>query len=331
MMTLRKLGNTGIEVSPVALGCMSLCSNATYDDIPVEQAIATIHAAMDVGINLFDNAPMYGNGEAERRLGLALAGKPRHKVVIADKISSPTLSAQEVQAECEKSLTLLQTDYIDLYQIHWPRRVVSLDETLTAMDKLVAGGKVRALGVCNFGPLDLAEALEKHRLETNQIPYNLLYRAVEHEVRDICLERKIGILCYSPIAQGLLTGRFRSADEVPELRARTRHFSRTRPQARHGENGHEAETFAAINNVRRVCSEIGQDMSDIALAWLLHQPAVLAVLAGASKPEQIQRNVAAASITLSPQTLADLDRATSDLKRTMGPNLDPWQTVSRIR
>jgi aryl-alcohol dehydrogenase-like predicted oxidoreductase len=310
---------------------MSLCGNATYDDIPVEQAVATVHAALDAGINFFDNAPMYGDGEAERRLGNALRGKPRDKIVIADKISSQRMDANEVQTECEKSLKLLQTDYIDLYQVHWPRRQVPLEETLGAMEKLVASGKVRALGVCNFGPRDLTDALEKHRIETDQVSYSLLYRAAEFELRDLCVERGVGILCYSPIAQGLLTGRFNSADEVPELRARSRHFAKTRPQARHQEAGCEKETFAAIEKIRHICRRIGHDMSDVALAWVLAQPGVTGVLAGASKPERIRKNVAAAEIRLGQDVIEELDLATRDLKRALGPNLDPWQTVSRIR
>ncbi len=330
-MINRQLGKTSLRVSPVALGTMSLCGNMTYDEITEQQAIDTVHAALDAGINFIDTAPMYGDGEAERRLGLALRGRPRENVVIADKIGTPKMDAAEVLAECDKSLKLLQTDYIDLYQIHWPRRIVPLDETLRAFEKLVEAGKVRAIGVCNFGMLDLIEALEKHRIETNQIAYSMLFRAPEYELRDLCVEHEVGILCYSPMAQGLLTGRFNSADEVPEARARTRHFAKTRPQARHQETGCESETFAAVKKVREICHRIGQDMADVALAWLLHQPGVLGVLAGASKPEQIRKNVGAAAIQLSDEVLNELDLATRDLKRAMGPNLDPWQSVSRIR
>src|SRR4029453_1171619 len=128
-MEYRTLGRSEIRVSAVALGCMSLCGNQTYPDIPVAQAIATVDAALEAGINFFDNAPMYGDGEAERRLGLALRGK-RERAVIATKISSETLSAEEVITEAEKSLRRLGTDLIDLYQIHWARHVVSIDETL---------------------------------------------------------------------------------------------------------------------------------------------------------------------------------------------------------
>lgn len=329
-MEYRTLGRSGIRVSSIALGCMSLCGNQTYPDIPVEQAVATVDAALEAGINFFDNAPMYGDGEAERRLGLALRGK-RERAVIATKISSETLSAAEVVAEVEASLRRLQTDYIDLYQIHWARHVVTIDQTLGAMDRLVRAGKIRALGVCNFGPIDLADALRARRVESNQLAYSLLARGVEYEVQPMCVENQLALLCYSPLAQGLLTGRYRSADEVPPERARTRHFAGNRPQARHGLGGCEAETFAAIRAVSEICDEIHRPVSEVALAWLLHQPAVAAVLAGASKPDQVARNVRAADLKLTADILQRLDRATSGLKESLGPNCDPWQAVSRIR
>jgi aryl-alcohol dehydrogenase-like predicted oxidoreductase len=331
-MEKRPLGRSGIRVSSVALGCMSLCATQTYPEIPVAQAIATVDAALDAGINFFDNAPMYGDGEAERRLGAALArdGK-RKRAIIGTKISSETLSAAEVTRESEASLRRLQTDYIDLYQIHWPRRVVPLDETLRAMEDLVKCGKVCAIGVCNFGPLDLAEALEKRRVETNQLAYSLLARGVEFDVQPMCVERGIGLLCYSPLAQGLLTGRYQSADDVPDERARTRHFAGTRPQARHGQLGCEAETFRAIRAVRSISDELGVAIADVALAWLLQQPAVSSVLAGASRPEQVLENVRAASIRLDPVTTAKLQEATAPLKQQLGSNCDPWQAAGRIR
>jgi myo-inositol catabolism protein IolS len=331
-MEYRTLGRSDIRVSRIALGCMSLCGNQTYPDIPVAQAIAAVDAALDVGINFFDNAPMYGDGEAERRLGLALRdGGKRERAVIATKISSGTLSDAEVATEAEASLSRLGTDYIDLYQIHWPRHVVAIDETLSAMHRLVQAGKVRALGVCNFGPIDLADALRALRVESNQLAYSLLARGVEYDVRPKCMENEVGLLCYSPLAQGLLTGRYRGADEVPPERARTRHFAGHRPQARHGQPGCEAETFGAIQAVREICQEIDRPMSDVALAWLLHQPAVTSVLAGASKPDQVARNVRAADLKLTAGTLSQLDEATSGLKGSLGPNCDPWQAVSRVR
>ena len=331
-MKYRKLGRTDLHVSTVALGCMSLCAGQTYGDIPESQATATVDAAIDAGINFFDNAPMYGDGEAERRLGNALKGAKRDKAVVATKINTPTLAADEVAREFESSLKRLQTDRIDLFQIHWARHVVPVAETLRAMEKLVQQGKLRAVGVCNFGPLDLGEAIEAiDGLATNQMAYSLLARGVEFEVVPIGQEHGIGMLCYSPLAQGLLTGRYTNADQVPDERARTRHFASTRPQARHGQPGCETETFDAVRNVKQICDEIGMPMADVALAWLLQQPTVTSVLAGASRPDQILQNAKATEISLSNDVLKRLDEATRVVKQKMGPNPDMWQATSRIR
>jgi aryl-alcohol dehydrogenase-like predicted oxidoreductase len=209
---------------------------------------------------------------------------------------------------------------------------VPIDETLRAMEDLVRSGKVRCLGVCNFGPVDLGEVFSAgHRVETNQLAYSLLLRGPEFEVRDLCLKNGIGLLCYSPLAQGLLAGKFTSADEVPPERARTRHFAGTRPQARHGQPGCERETFDAIAKVESIARRLEKPVADVALAWLLHQPVVTSVLAGASRPDQARRNAQAADVRLSADVLRELDAATDPVKRALGPNLDPWQSPSRIR
>jgi aryl-alcohol dehydrogenase-like predicted oxidoreductase len=329
-MQYRTLPGTDIEVSAIALGCMSLVPNETYAGIDESQAHATVHTAIDAGITLFDNAPAYGRGEAERVLGRALIGR-RDQVLIATKAGGRTLGADEIAADCDASLSRLRTDVIDLYQIHWPRRTVPLDETIRAMEKLVDAGKVRAIGVCNFGPLDLSELALLTHCCTNQVAYNLLARAVEFEIVDICLAHDIGVLCYSPVAQGLLAGKFRSADEVPESRARTRHFSGGRPQARHGEPGFEQETFDAIDTIRGVAQRLSVPMADLSLAWLLHQPFVTCVLVGASRPEQIARNVSAAALDLSDDVVAELSSATDMLKQQMGPSIDMWAPPAEAR
>src|SRR5687768_2068698 len=299
-MEYRRLGRSELKVSTVALGCMSLCAGQTYNEIPEAQATATVDAALDAGINFFDNAPLYGDGEAERRLGNALKGAKRDRAVVATKIGTATMSADETVREFEGSLQRLQTDRIDLFQIHWARRAVPIAETLRAMEKLVQHGKLRAIGVCNFGPLDLGEAMAAvDNLATSQMAYSLLARGVEYEVVPICREHGVGMLCYSPLAQGLLTGRYSHADQVPAERARTRHFSMARPQSRHGEAGLEAETFQAVAAVKKICEEVALPMADVALAWLLHQPVVTSVLAGASRPDQILQNAKATEIKLS--------------------------------
>jgi aryl-alcohol dehydrogenase-like predicted oxidoreductase len=319
-----------LPVSPVALGCMSIVASETYGGVGDDQAIRTVQAAIDMGITLLDTAPAYGDGESEELVGKAIQGQ-RDKVVLATKASGQTLCADEIIADCETSLKRLQTDTIDLYQLHWNRRKVPAEETLKAMDSLVSSGKVRALGVCNYGPKDLTEALGFTTLQTNQLAYNMLFRAVEFEITDLCRENNMGILCYSPLAQGLLTGRYSHADEVPAGRQRTLHFSSDRELARHGQAGCEKQTFEAIAEIRKVCDDLGEPMARVALAWCLHQPGVTAVLAGASRPEQVKQNVEAGALSLPADALARLDRATAEVKSLLGPVPDMWAAEPRIR
>ncbi|QDU70738.1 aldo/keto reductase [Mucisphaera calidilacus] len=330
-MQYMELGDSGLKVSRIAFGSMSIVANPTYSGVEETQAIEAIHTAYDAGINFFDTAPGYGNGAAEVVLGRALAGGLREKVIVADKINTPSLTAQDVETEFALACERLNTDYIDLYQIHWPKNVVPVEETLRAMENLVTSGRVRSLGVSNFGPVDLTEALGVCSLVSNQIAYNLLNRAPEFEVVEIMLKHNMGMLCYSPIAQGLLAGKFSNADEVPDERARTRIFASTRPQARHSEPGCETEAFEAIAGVRAVAERVGQSMADVSIAWLLAQPTVTSVLVGASMPEQVKRNAAAADVKLSQQDLDELSSITESVKQILGPNMDVWQTESRIR
>jgi len=329
-MEYRKLGRTDISVSTIALGCWALAGGPTWGPQDEADSIATVHTALEVGINFFDTAEAYGDGLSEEILGKALAGR-RHEVVIATKLRTSSAAAQDVIKACEGSLKRLRTDYIDLYQIHWPNRSVPFSETMEALERLREQGKIRAIGVCNFGVQDLSDLLSVGRCETNQLAYSLLFRAIEYGIQQKCVENDIGILCYSPLAQGLLTGKFSSPDEVPEGRARTRHFSKDRPQTRHGEDGCEAETFEAIARIRAICDRIGQPMAQVSLAWLLYQPGVVSVLAGARRPEQVRQNAAAGSLKLSEEVVKELSEATEHLKQRLGPNADMWQSDSRMR
>lgn len=326
-MIYRKLGNSDIKVSVIAMGCMTIIGEGQDE----KQSIEAIRGAIDLGINFFDTAEAYGNGASEEILGKALKGY-RSKVVIASKPASKNASARLLIKSCERSLKRLDTDYIDLYQIHWPNRTVEFEETFKAMEKLKKDGKIRAIGVCNFGIRDISDALAiTTSIMTNQLPYNLLFRAIEYGLREKCLDENIGIFCYSPLAQGLLTGKFYSADEVPASRARTRHFSAKRPYARHNEEGCEQETFAAINEIRKICAEMNMPMEKIALSWLIRQPGVTAVLAGARNLQQVTKNSEAAEVVLPDDVMKQLADITEGIKVKLGSNMDMWQSQSRIR
>ena len=321
-----------VKVSAIALGTMSVAAGSMHAAIDEKRAIETIRAAIDSGVNFIDTAPAYGNGESEERLGRALSDIARDRVILATKASGTTLSREEILADCERSLKRLQTSYIDLYQIHWRRGVVPLEETFDALRHLKRQGKVRAIGVCNFGPADLADAdVAKNEIASDQVASSLFSRGPEFGLQAACQQHGIGILCYSPLAQGLLTGAYRSVDDVPADRRRSRHFAGSHTGSRHGEAGCEDELFSAIEAVRQIADREGHTMADLAIAWLLHQPCVASVLCGASTPEQARANVNAADIKLSAEIVAELDVATAKVKNHLGPNLDLWQGSSNTR
>ena len=167
-------------------------------------------------------------------LGRALKGR-RNEAVIATKVSAKNLAPADIRAACQRSLNRLQTDVIDLYQVHWPpSRSLSLEDMMATLLDLQRQGKVRVIGVSNFGELDMPDTLSCGRYDANQLPYSLLWRAIEFTIQPQCVEHKIGILPYSPLNQALLTGRYRNADEMPYQRTRTRHFRPDRRDSRHG-------------------------------------------------------------------------------------------------
>ncbi len=329
-MEYRKLDGTDVTVSTVVMGCWAIVGDETWGPQDERDAVDAICTAYDLGINTFDTAEGYGRGYSEQLLAKAL-GERRKDAVILSKVSSGHLSAEDVKAACERSLQRLQRECIDLYQIHWPSRKVHFEETYRALEQLRKQGKIRAIGVSNFGVEDLDEILKYGPVAANQLAYSLLFRAVEYGIKRKCVDNDISILCYSPIMQGLLTGKFTLADDVPDGRARTRHFSGERPLASHGGRGHEAETFAAVKRIRSVAGAIDEPMEKVALAWLLQQDGVAAVIAGARNVRQITANSKGSGVTLAPKVLDRLREATDRLKKDMGPNPDMWNRESRIR
>lgn len=328
-MQYRKLGGTDMEVSVICQGCWSIVGGFTWGEQDRADSIAALRAAVDAGINFFDTAEGYGDGESEQLIAEAL-GDARGDVFLASKVSRGNLHPDELRRCCEQSLKRLRTDVIDLYQLHWPNPDIPLAETLGAMQRLRDEGKIRAIGVSNFGAAYLRDATELARVQSNQVAYNLLWRAMEHEIQPLCADKGISILCYSPICQGLLTGKFRSADEVPEDRARTRLFSKDRPHSRHNEPGCEAETFEAIGRIGEIARSLGEPMGNVSLAWLLTRPAVASVIAGGRNAEQVRQNARAGDLKLSEPTVADLTEATETVREKIGANADMWQTDSRM-
>lgn len=330
-MEYRTLGKSDLHVSAVAMGCWAIAGDWTWGAQDEKDAIEAIHTALDEGINFFDTAEGYGDqGQSEVLLGKAL-GTRRDKALIATKVSQGHLAPDQLRAACDASLKRLDTDRIDLYQIHWPSRSIPMTETLGALNRLKEEGKVRAIGVSNFGVGDLDDLLKRQHVESNQLPYSLLWRAIEFEIQPCCQTHGLGILCYSPLAQGLLTGKFLDAADVPDTRARTKHFSSRRSGARHGQAGQEELTFSTISAIRKLALDSGHDMATLSLAWLTRQPSVASVLAGARNAAQARQNARAGSLEPTADVLNELSRITEPLKRAFGPEPDMWAKESRYR
>lgn len=329
-MQYRKLPNTDITLSAVTLGCMTFTGDSNWGPQDEKDSIATIRAALDAGITSFDTAEMYADGLTEIILGKAL-GTDRSRVVIASKVNKENLQAAAVVTACENSLRRLGTDYIDLYQIHWPNWEIPLEETVGALLRLKEQGKIRAIGVSNFGTQDLEAVSGFGCVVSNQLAYSMLFRGIEYSVLPKCREKGVGVLTYSSLAQGLLSGKYVTADDFPVGRARTKLFATgKRAGVRHGGPGFEEGTFAAIDKIREICKELGEEMADVALAWSLSQPGITSVLAGGRTPQQALTNAKGANLTLSEDVLNALTAATDPVKGFIGDDPDPW-SYGRIR
>lgn len=323
-MKYRRLGNTDLEVSTISMGCWGISGGEMWGKQDEKEAIAAIKRAYEVGINFFDTAEAYGNGYSEKLLGKALNGF-RNEVKIASKVSDDNLRPSELKTSCENSLRRLNTNYLDLYYVHWPNPEIPVEDTIKALEDLKKEGKIRHYGVSNFGVNQLEKLLQYTKVGVNQLPYSLLWRAIEDELKPFCEKKDIGIAAYSPLLHGLLTGKFDSPEEVPDGRARSRHFSRNRSKTRHGEEGAEEETFNTLFEIESICRKYDIEMAEASLVWPLAKSGVDTVIAGARSPEHVEANAEAAEIELAKEMKKELEEATSSLKEKLGNNPDLWQ------
>ena len=332
-MEHRTLGRGAVDVSAVTMGLWNVAGGVTWGETAREEAIEAIDAAIEAGITTFDTAEAYGDGTSERLLGEAIAEHDREDLRIATKAWTDNHRAADLEDACRASLDRLGTDYVDLYYLHYPNEAVPFAETFEALAELREEGLIREVAVSNFGVEQLAAAREASPIPivANQVPYSLLWRAIEFDVQEACLDGDTSIVAYSPLAQGLLTGAYEDPDAVPEGVARTRHFRGDRPRARHGEDGAEGLTFETIDRIRSICADLDRPMAEVALAWVLDRAGVASAVAGSTTPEHVRANAAAAGRSLDPAIVERLDATTEELKTDLGANPDPWQSDSRYR
>lgn len=324
------LPNSELEISRLIFGCWAIVGGFNWGPQEERDSLAAIKMAYDQGITTFDTAEAYGGGASENLLAKAL-GEKRKEIIIASKAGPADFASADIKKACERGLKNLKTDYIDLYQLHWPNPEIPLEETLGALQELRNEGKIRAYGVSNFGNQSLDTCHNSsYRISSNQMAYNLLFRAIEYTILPQCISNEVPVLCYSPIMQGLLTGKFSTEAEVPDDRARTRHFTKERSQSRHQDEGCEELTFQTISQIKELSKEVNIPMGNLSLAWLLHQKGIAAAIVGGRNAAQVRKNAASAQVKLSPSLIARLNEITHPLKEQLGSNADLWQSDGRV-
>lgn len=322
-----QLGKSELPFSRMALGTWAFAGGTLWGNQDEQDAIALVHAALDAGINVIDTAEMYGAGASEEMLGRALQGK-RDKAIVCTKVFTDFLHYDDLIAHCEASLQRLQTDYIDLYQIHWPAPDMPIEETLAAFETLKRDGKVREIGICNAGPQCL-DLLKGSDMCTNQMCYSLLWRAMEtNGSMEKGSNMGIKAWAYSPLAQGLLTGKFTTLDDVPLGRRANRLYDCKWEANRHSEGGHEESVFALLHQLRGLSQETGYSMSALAMAFLKAQPHVASVLVGARNVTQLTENIQAFNAQVPSDVVAKLDLLSRPLREEIGPNGDIYDNAN---
>ena len=317
-MEIRRLGESNIMVTPIAFGAWAI-GGWMWGGADESDAIQAVRAAYDSGITTVDTAPAYGFGRSEELVSKALAGIPRTKYQLLTKFglnwSSEKgeyffdsvdnqgkpfkmykwASKERVKQECEDSLRRLKTDYIDLLQIHWPDSTTPIAETFEAVQRLINEGKVRAAGVCNYNTTQIGEAMETIQLVSNQVPYSLVFRDIEKDVIPQAIEKGFGIIAYSPLQRGLLTGKIKPSYRFAE------------GDTREGNRFYTDENIIKVNQlldeILPIAEKYGVTLAQVVVNWTVHQRGIACVLVGARNERQLADNARALDFSLTDQEL----------------------------
>jgi len=311
-MRLRQLGDSDLHVSEISLGSWLTYGGGVAD----EPARACVDAAFDAGINFIDTANVYALGAAESFLGDVLESRPRDSYVLATKLYFPMddenqgLSREQVLKQIDASLARLRTDYVDLYQCHRYDSGTPLEETMAALDEVVRAGKARYIGFSEWtadqvqASLDLSREHGWARFVSSQPQYSLVHREPEHDVIPLCRANGISQIVWSPLGQGVLTGKYRPGAELPEgSRATSERMGRLMSDKL------QAGVLERVQRLVPIAERLEITMAQLALAWVLREDNVASAIVGASRPEQVHDNASASGIELDAETLAEIDRA----------------------
>jgi 1-deoxyxylulose-5-phosphate synthase len=314
-MKMRELGDSGIQVSEISLG-----SWLTYGlGVESDAATACVNRAFDEGINFIDTSNIYGKGSAESFLGETLKGRPRDSYVMATKLFFPMtetdkgLSRAQIMKQIDASLTRLQTDYVDLYQCHRYDPDTPIEETMEALSDVVKSGKARAIGFSEWSPVNIRDSLavpDTTKFVSSQPQYNMLWRRPEKEVIPLCAANGISQIVWSPLAQGLLTGKY-SANSPPPPDSRAAHESMGSMMG----GWMKPEMLAAADAIKLVAAEAGCSLAQFALAWVLREPNIASAIIGASRPDQVSENAKASGLVIDPALFAKAEAIAEGVAR----------------
>jgi aryl-alcohol dehydrogenase-like predicted oxidoreductase len=325
-MEKRKLGNSDLEVSAIAFGAWAI-GGWMWGGADSKDAVKAMETAIDNGMTTIDTASVYGFGLSEELVGKAIKGK-REKVQVLTKFgmswkgttgeyffdskdnSGNTVkiykhsSKEKVIEDCDSSLKRLKTDYIDLFQIHWPDATTPVSETMEALEILTGKGKIRAGGVCNYSAQLVREAATVFSLASNQVPYSMVNRKIEDEVLPLCIEKNIGVLAYSPMQRGLLTGKIKAGHKFNE--------GDTRPSTPYYKEPNLTNILTLVEKMRPVAENHNATIAQVVLNWTMNRPGITCVLAGARNPGQVIENKSAAGFKLLKEEIDLLDSIAAD-------------------
>jgi aryl-alcohol dehydrogenase-like predicted oxidoreductase len=330
-MRYRRLGSSDLEVSEISLGSWLTFAGG----VGLEQTRACTEAAFEAGINFFDTANVYGRGAAESAWGEILAGRPRGSYVLATKVwgqmsddpADRGLSAAQIGKQIDASLARLRTDHVDLYQAHRFDPDVPIEETIEALQQVVASGKARYLGFSEWTTEQVQAAIDlagPDLFVSSQPQYSMLWRAPEAELFGLCAANGISQIVWSPLAQGVLTGKYRPGQAPPpDSRAANSDMNVAMDRLMND------AVLAAVDRLRPVADQAGLSMAELALAWVLRRDEVASAIVGATRPEQVHANAEASGVRLTPDTLAAVDEALGDTpvkEPALAPNARPGVT-----
>ncbi|MDR0536063.1 MAG: aldo/keto reductase [Puniceicoccales bacterium] len=366
-MKQNPLGKSGINVSAMTIGCWPFGGGTYWGAQAQADVDRVVHAALDLGVNAFDTAEMYNGGASETSLGLALKGSRRDKAVVISKISPSNCAEGNVRKHCVASLQRLGMDYLDVYMLHWPINKLALEHftkdsaTLAApptiqsayaqLAELQREGLVRSIGMSNFGAGQMAEVVATGvRVDVNEMPFNVVSRAIEPVIAPYCLKHDIAIIGSMGLQQGLLAGIYEDADSVPPPQAHSRHFAHWRgdwaqwvarhpgyPNAgtgnetRHGENGCEAETFATVSGLRDIARRLNITIAQLSIAWILKKPFMASTLVGSRNTDELRQNIDACAIEISDEIVAEIDALSQPVLDALGANPDYYEANEKSR